>query len=106
MAATEPPTPTFSPSRAQPGGPSAATSGSAATTTNGRYQRRAITSPRHGALHRRATALFHRRATALFIAAAAYHRGMLLAADGLLGFLVLVFWVYCLFDVITAESTL
>ena len=31
---------------------------------------------------------------------------MLLAADGLLGFLVLVFWVYCLFDVITAESTL
>src|SRR3954449_6578971 len=31
---------------------------------------------------------------------------MLLAADGLFGFLVLAFWIYCLFDVITAESTL
>jgi hypothetical protein len=31
---------------------------------------------------------------------------MFLAADGLLAFLIFAFWIYCLFDVITAESTL
>ena len=31
---------------------------------------------------------------------------MFLAADGLLAFLIFAFWIYCLFDVITAEPTL